>query len=106
MWQDKTYYPGTVLSKVDSTNRYIVQFDDGNSCEVRETDIIVCDMVAVGLEVSGGLLYLRTIVWFSGRSSAAATAIFLSAANRPRVHAMKFTFVIVDRKVLPRLNLR
>ena len=52
MWKDKHYYPGIVEEVTTEKSRqlYLVQFDDGNQRKVKDTEIIVCDLLAVGQE--------------------------------------------------------
>jgi len=51
IWNDKHYYPATVLS-VDSKKRVHVKFDeDGSMSWVKLVGIVCCDLVPVGFNV-------------------------------------------------------
>jgi len=52
MWHDKHFYPGTIKSaKAEGMDKYEIRFDDGDVCLVRESDMIVCELVTVGQDV-------------------------------------------------------
>lgn len=42
-------YPGTIKSK--EGQRYVVRFEDGGSLKVKQTDVIVCNLLPVGYDV-------------------------------------------------------
>ena len=48
-WKDRCLYPGTITSK--EGQRYVVRFEDGGSLKVKQTDIIVCNLLPVGYDV-------------------------------------------------------
>ena len=49
MWRDKHYYPGHVVQHTKS--KYSVQFEDGGTHQVKESDLIMCDLLPAGQEV-------------------------------------------------------
>ena len=48
-WKDKHYYPAHIISS--SKNKYVVAFEDGDTRHVKETDIIVCNLLPKGQQV-------------------------------------------------------
>ena len=49
MWKDKHYYPAHITEALK--NKYMVSFEDGDTCQVKEADVIVCDLLPKGQEV-------------------------------------------------------
>jgi hypothetical protein len=49
MWRDKHYYPGHVV--LASKNKYSVHFEDGDTRQAKQSDLIVCDLLPEGQEV-------------------------------------------------------
>ena len=47
MWQDKHFYPGHVTACHPEGARYTVTFEDGDVLRVAESDMFVCELLAV-----------------------------------------------------------
>ncbi len=80
MWKDKYFYPGHIASE-EKNGKYVIKFEDSNQRTVKDSDIILCDLVSVG----------HTVFAERGGEGDSEAAVILESHHDEKSYSVQFT---------------